>query len=395
MQWGMSTVNFYINLPLMSSLTATSVLGILGGGQLGRMLLQKALDWNITSLVVDGDAEAPCRYLTEHFINRPYRDYETVLEAGRKCTHLTIEIEHVNTEALFQLEKEGIKVFPQPRILQVIQDKGLQKEFYRKNQIATSGFFLVDGKDDLLRRDLKFPFILKLRNHGYDGKGVMKINTAADLNTAFDAPCVVEDHVAIEKEISVIAARNEEGQCAFYPPVEMVFNPKANLVDYLFAPADLSDGQWNRALELARSVVERFRLTGIMAVEMFLTKSGELLVNESAPRPHNSGHHTIEANVTSQYEQLLRTIFNLPLGSTGIISTAAMINLLGEEGQNGPAVYSGLEEALKMEGVYVHLYGKKITKPFRKMGHVTVTASTTGEALLKAQKIKSLLKVIS
>jgi 5-(carboxyamino)imidazole ribonucleotide synthase len=379
----------------MHTLSNHSVLGILGGGQLGRMLLQKAIDWNISSLVVDGDKDAPCRYLTEYFINRPYSDYDAVLEAGSRCTHLTIEIEHVNTDALFQLEKKGVRIFPQPRVLSIIQDKGLQKKFYADNNLPTSSFMLIDSRADLLKAELKFPFILKLRRHGYDGKGVMKINTAADLNNAFDAPAVAEEWVDIEKEISVIGARNADGQVALYPPVEMVFNAKANLVDYLFSPADISEEQWNTALALARKVIDCFQLTGLMAVEMFLTKNGRLLVNEVAPRPHNSGHHTIEANVTSQYEQLLRTIFNLPLGSTDIISPAAMINLLGEEGFSGPALYSGLDEALKFTGVYVHLYGKKTTRPFRKMGHVTVTAPTTGEALRKAQKIKSILKVIS
>jgi 5-(carboxyamino)imidazole ribonucleotide synthase len=379
----------------MHTLSNHSVLGILGGGQLGRMLLQKAIDWNISSLVVDGDKDAPCRYLTEYFINRPYSDYDAVLKAGSRCTHLTIEIEHVNTDALFQLEKKGVRIFPQPRVLSIIQDKGLQKKFYADNNLPTSSFMLIDSRADLLKAELKFPFILKLRRHGYDGKGVMKINTAADLNNAFDAPAVAEEWVEIEKEISVIGARNADGQIALYPPVEMVFNAKANLVDYLFSPADISEEQWNTALALARKVIDCFQLTGLMAVEMFLTKNGRLLVNEVAPRPHNSGHHTIEANVTSQYEQLLRTIFNLPLGSTDIISPAAMINLLGEEGFSGPALYSGLDEALKFTGVYVHLYGKKTTRPFRKMGHVTVTAPTTGEALRKAQKIKSILKVIS
>jgi 5-(carboxyamino)imidazole ribonucleotide synthase len=391
----MIKVIFSINLPLMHTLSNHSVLGILGGGQLGRMLLQKAIDWNISSLVVDGDKDAPCRYLTEYFINRPYSDYDAVLEAGSRCTHLTIEIEHVNTDALFQLEKKGVRIFPQPRVLSIIQDKGLQKKFYADNNLPTSSFMLIDSRADLLKAELKFPFILKLRRHGYDGKGVMKINTAADLNNAFDAPAVAEEWVDIEKEISVIGARNADGQVALYPPVEMVFNAKANLVDYLFSPADISEEQWNTALALARKVIDCFQLTGLMAVEMFLTKNGRLLINEVAPRPHNSGHHTIEANVTSQYEQLLRTIFNLPLGSTDIISPAAMINLLGEEGFSGPALYSGLDEALKFTGVYVHLYGKKTTRPFRKMGHVTVTAPTTGEALRKAQKIKSILKVIS
>lgn len=379
----------------MHTLSNHSVLGILGGGQLGRMLLQKAIDWNISSLVVDGDKDAPCRYLTEYFINRPYSDYDAVLEAGSRCTHLTIEIEHVNTDALFQLEKKGVRIFPQPRVLSIIQDKGLQKKFYADNNLPTSSFMLIDSRADLLKAELKFPFILKLRRHGYDGKGVMKINTAADLENAFDAPAVAEEWADIEKEISVIGARNADGQIALYPPVEMVFNAKANLVDYLFSPADISEEQWNTALALARKVIDCFQLTGLMAVEMFLTKNGRLLVNEVAPRPHNSGHHTIEANVTSQYEQLLRTIFNLPLGSTDIISPAAMINLLGEEGFSGPALYSGLDEALKFTGVYVHLYGKKTTRPLRKMGHVTVTAPTTGEALRKAQKIKSILKVIS
>ncbi len=371
------------------------LLGILGGGQLGRMLIQKAMDWDIQTLVVDGDADAPCRYLTQHFIHRPFNDKNAVLAAGRQCTHLTIEIEHVSTEALEQLQQEGIAVFPSADTLRIIQDKGMQKEFFLKNQIATAPFFLVSDRSDLKSKELKYPFILKLCKLGYDGRGVMKIESEKDLERAFDAPSVVEEWVNIDKEISVIAARNSQGQIALYPPVEMVFNPKANLLDYLIAPARITQEEQDRAKALAARVVESFQLTGIMAVEMFLTRDGHLLVNECAPRPHNSGHHTIESSITSQYEQLLRVIFNLPPGSTRMHSPAVMINLLGEEGYHGPAVYKGLNEALNTEGVYVHLYGKKITRPFRKMGHVTITAFTVEEALTKAEHVKSLIKVIA
>jgi 5-(carboxyamino)imidazole ribonucleotide synthase len=371
------------------------LLGILGGGQLGRMLIQKAMDWDIQTLVVDGEADAPCRYLTRHFIHRPYNDKDAVLAAGRQCTHLTIEIEHVSTEALEQLQKEGIAVFPSAAILSVIQDKGKQKEFFLKSQIATAPFFLVTDRSDLKSKELKYPFVLKLCKTGYDGRGVMKIESDKDLENAFDSPSVVEEWIDIEKEISVIAARNRQGQIALYPPVEMVFNPKANLLDYLIAPARLTQEEQHRAKALAAQVVESFQLTGLMAVEMFLTRQGDLLVNECAPRPHNSGHHTIESSITSQYEQLLRVIFNLPPGNTRLHSPAVMINLLGEEGYHGPAVYKGLNEALNTEGVYVHLYGKKMTRPFRKMGHVTILANTVEEALAKAQYLKSVIKVIA
>ncbi|MCC6385609.1 MAG: 5-(carboxyamino)imidazole ribonucleotide synthase [Bacteroidia bacterium] len=377
----------------MQTLNSHSVLGILGGGQLGRMLIQKAIDWNIVVHVMDSDPQAPCRYLAEKFVAEPFSDFDAVIRFGRKCTHLTIEIEHVNCQALYQLEQEGIQVFPQPAVLEIVQDKGKQKNFFNQHEIPTAAYRIVNGRNELMESGLTYPFILKQCRLGYDGRGVMLVQTAEDLKNAFHAPSVVEEQVAIHKELSVIVARNKEGEISCFPVVEMVFNHQANLVNYLFAPADISSGTENKALELAAKVANSIRLTGIMAVEMFLTNDNRLLVNEVAPRPHNSGHHTIEANVTSQYEQLLRTIFGFPLGSTVKLHAAAMVNLLGEEGYSGQAKYEGLSSVLGLPGIYVHLYGKKLTRPFRKMGHVTITASSTDEALQKALYVKSNLKV--
>ncbi len=369
--------------------------GILGGGQLGRMLIQEAVNLNISVAVMDPDANAPCRHLCETFVHADFKNEQAVLDFGKKVSLLTVEIEHVNTNALLQLEAAGLPVYPQPLLLQMVQDKGVQKEFYVSHNIPTAPFVLIHDKQQLAENAHRFPAMLKMRKGGYDGKGVMKIKSASDIENAFDAPCVLEDLIPFDKEISVIVARNHQGEIAHYPPVEMDFNPDANLVEFLYSPARINEAVEAEAIRIARLVIEKAGLVGLLAVEMFVTKDGAVLVNEIAPRPHNSGHQTIEGNITSQYAQHLRAILDLPLGDTAIIHPSVMINLLGEPGYTGEAHYEGIEEVLKMPGVYVHLYGKKITKPFRKMGHVTVTDSRLEGAIEKARLVQQLLKVIS
>ena len=370
-------------------------LGILGGGQLGRMLLQRTLDFNISTAVMDGDADAPCKNSCDRFVKGSFADYDAVYQFGKTVSLLTIEIEHVNTDALFRLESEGLPVYPQPSVLAMVKDKGLQKSFYRQYNFPTADFTLLENRTSLANMSPRFPVIQKLRSGGYDGKGVFKINAIADYQNAFDEPSLLEDCVDFEKEISVIVARNKNGEVAAYPAVEMLFNAEANLVEFLASPADISESTAKEAEEVAISLISQLKMVGVLAVEMFVTKTGSVLINEIAPRPHNSGHHTIEANVTSQYEQHIRAILNLPLGRTDIVRPAVMINLLGEKGFNGIARYEGLEEVLQLESTYVHLYGKKLTKPFRKMGHVTVTGKTIEGAKKKAMMVKEKLKVIS
>ncbi len=370
-------------------------LGVLGGGQLGRMLLQESVNLDIKLAALDPNPEAPCHQIVPYFSVGDFNDRETVRNFGKNLDVVTVEIEHVSIEGLRDLEKAGVKVFPQPAMLEIVQDKGLQKEFYKKHNIPTAPYRLLANKSELKENTDFLPAAQKLRKGGYDGRGVFVIKSEADISNGFDAPTVLEKFVDFDKELSVIVARNESGEVKTFPAVELDFNPKANLVELLFAPANITDEIAEKAEKIAIKTIEAFGLVGILAVELFLTKAGDILVNEVAPRPHNSGHHTIEANITSQYAQHLRSILNLPLGATDLIRPAAMVNLLGSEGHSGPVVYEGLEEALKMPGVYVHLYGKTDTKPFRKMGHVTITADNTGEAREKAMRIKELIKVKS
>ena len=370
-------------------------LGILGGGQLGRMLIQEAINYNLTTLVLDPDADAPCKHIANYFENGSITDYDTVYNFGKKADIITIEIEKVNVEALEQLEKEGKKVYPQPRVIRLIQDKGIQKQFFKENDIPTAPFMLVNSKDDLTNGKFQFPYILKLRKDGYDGKGVMRINSANDVQNAFEAPTLIEELVHFEKEIAVIVARNANGDVKTFPMVEMEFNPEANLVEFLISPSTYPESIQERAEKIARDIAAALNITGILAVEMFITKHGDILVNELAPRPHNSGHQTIEGNYVSQFGQHLRAIFNLPLGDTRSISNAIMVNVLGEKGHDGVAKYDGLEKILSIEGVYVHLYGKKYTKPFRKMGHLTIIDQNREKAIEKARFVQQTLKVIS
>jgi 5-(carboxyamino)imidazole ribonucleotide synthase len=370
-------------------------LGILGGGQLGRMLIQEAINYNLTTLVLDPDADAPCRHIANYFENGSITDYDTVYNFGKKADIITIEIEKVNVEALEQLEREGKQVYPQPRVIRLIQDKGVQKQFFKENDIPTAPFMLVSSKEDLSSGKFPFPYILKLRKDGYDGKGVMKISNSSDVKNAFEAPTLIEELVNFEKEIAVIVARNANGDVKTFPMVEMEFNPEANLVEFLISPSTYPESIQERAEKIARDIAAALNITGILAVEMFITKHGDILVNELAPRPHNSGHQTIEGNYVSQFAQHLRAIFNLPLGDTRSISNAIMVNVLGEKGHDGVAKYSGLEKIMSIEGVYVHLYGKKYTKPFRKMGHLTIVDQNREQAIEKARFVQQTLKVIS
>lgn len=369
--------------------------GILGGGQLGRMWIQNAMNYNVNVAVMDADANAPCKNFTERFVNADITDYQAVYDFGKTVDLLTIEIEKVNIEALEQLEKEGVLVFPQPHILKMIRDKGVQKQWLHDHHIPTSAFKLCDSIAEMEQLKWSFPYVQKSRKDGYDGKGVNIIRTQADISTAFEKDFLVERMVSYEKEISVIVARNENGEVKTFPVVEMEFHPTANLVEFLVSPADISAFHQLKAENIALKIAEELELVGILAVEMFLKKEGEILVNEMAPRPHNSGHQSIEGNRCSQYEQHLRAIFNQPLGDTEAICTSVMVNILGDEGFTGEAKYVGLEEVLSIPGVYVHLYGKKITKPFRKMGHLTITHIDRETAISNARKVKEILKVQS
>jgi 5-(carboxyamino)imidazole ribonucleotide synthase len=370
-------------------------IGILGGGQLGRMMIQSAVNLNLNISVLDPDKNAPCKHLVKKFTLGSLTDYDTVYEFGKDKDLITIEIENVNIEALKKLEKEGKKVFPQPHIIELIQDKGLQKMFYQRNNIPSPDFFLVDSKKQIQKYSDYFPFFQKLRKGGYDGKGVTKLVSPHHLDKAFDAPSVLEALVNFEKELSVIVARSESGEMKCFPVVECEFNREANLVEFLFSPANIKKSVEKEALRIAAEVAEKLGIVGLLAVELFLTKDGKVLVNEVAPRPHNSGHHSIEANITSQFEQHLRAILNLPLGDPSIVKAGVMVNLLGEFGHEGTAVYQGLEDVLKFSGVYVHLYGKSLTKAFRKMGHVTIVDNDILKAKQKAKLVKNTLKVVA
>jgi 5-(carboxyamino)imidazole ribonucleotide synthase len=368
-------------------------LGILGGGQLGRMFIQEAINYDVHVHSLDPDPNAPCKSIAHEFTVGSLTDYETVLAFGKDKDVITIEIENVNIEALSLLEKEGKKVFPQPHIIKTIQDKGLQKVFYTENNIPTAPFKLIEDKSDLINNSSNFPFVQKMRTGGYDGKGVQIIRNEADYTKAFETPSIIEEMIPFSKELSVIVARNEKGETQVYPTVECEFNPEANLVEFLFSPADISTEIENKACEIAIDVINKLGMVGILAVEFFLLEDGSLLVNEIAPRPHNSGHHTIECNITSQFEQHMRSVLNMPLGSTKMIHPGVMINLVGEENFEGDVYYEGINDIIALEGVKVHLYGKNKTKSFRKMGHITIFDEHIDLAKTKARQVQKMIKV--
>lgn len=373
--------------------------GILGGGQLGKMLGIAASSWHLPISFLEPASHPPVEGYVPELIHGSLDSKEDILNFGLQKEVISIEIEHVQVAALYELEKKGVEVYPQPQILEIIQDKGLQKKFYQDNGFPTSSFILVKDKNELLEKintkEIKIPFVQKLRKGGYDGKGVFIVHSIADFKNLFDAPSVIEDLVPIGKEIAIIGARNKEGEFRAFPPVEMEFNPSANLVEFLSCPASISKSVSDQATLIVKELMRKSKLVGILAVEFFLTSEGILLINEIAPRPHNSGHHTIESCVTSQFEQHLRSILNLPLGNTELLNPSIMMNILGAEGYQGSPIYQGIEKVLQIEGVHVHLYGKSMTKPYRKMGHITITASTLDEARAKANQVKNLLKVVA
>lgn len=371
--------------------------GILGAGQLGKMLAIAAADWHLPIHALDRSRDFPAGPYCAQFTEGDFKDPEAVYAFGKTVDVLTIEIEHVALDALFRLESEGVVVHPRPAALAVIKDKGLQKQFWVQHGLPSSPFRLYDS-GEALREALrsgqeKYPIVQKTRTEGYDGRGVAVIRSEKYLSKILDAPCLAEDLVPIHKELAVIACRNASGETKAFPAVEMTFHAEANLVEFLLCPARIDPQIEKAAEELALRAIEALDVCGLLAVELFLTTSGELLINEVAPRPHNSGHHTINNSYTSQFEQHLRGILNLPLGSVQVQSPAAMLNLLGEPGHSGPAHYQGMEACLAMEGVKVHLYGKAMTQPHRKMGHVTVLAETLEAAIEKAEQVRDVLKV--
>lgn len=374
-------------------------LGIIAGGQLAKMLIQEASKWNITTYVLDEDKDCPAGTIASHFVKGSRLDYDSVYQFGQLVDVLTFEIESINIAALKQLKAEGLRIVPDAEILELVQDKGKQKEFYQQNQIPTSPFQCYNTSSEIRKAlengDIHFPFVQKIRVGGYDGRGVAVINDTNDLDKLLEGASLVEEKVDIAKELAVIAARNKDGDISCFPVVEMIFDPVANLVDKLLCPSSITREQAEKTTQIASELVESMGFEGIMAIEFFLDSKGEIVVNEIAPRPHNSGHHTIEGILTSQYEQHLRAILNMPLGSTRIKLPAVMVNLLGEENHEGPVQYEGLADCLKIDGVKIHLYGKKITKPFRKMGHVTILDISLEKALEKADQVKQLIKVRS
>lgn len=372
----------------------TTKLGILGGGQLGRMFIQSAISYGTPIAILDPNLHCPAANLCDSFTQGSFQDYDAVFEFGSGLDVLTIEIENVNTEALYQLEREGVKVFPQPRVIELIKDKGIQKQFYVDNAIPTSEFVLCDSLEEVIQK-ASFPIVQKMRKGGYDGKGVQILSSPSDLEEAFDVPSLLEKKVDFVKEISVIVARNEAGEIRSYPTCEQEFNPEANLVEFLFSPAKISPETEKSAQEIAHTIIQKLGMVGVLAVEFFVLEDGSVLVNEMAPRTHNSGHHTMECNYTSQFEQHYRAVMNFPLGSTAITTPGVMINLLGDKNHVGTPVYQGMEKVMAQEGVYVHLYGKTETKPFRKMGHITVVDSELDRAIEQAREVAQEVKVVS
>ena len=374
-------------------------LGIIAGGQLGKMLIQVASKWDIDTFVLDNDNHCPAGAIATGFTQGSMHDFDHVYAFGKTVDLLTYEIEHINVAALKKLKAEGLTIFPDPEVLELIQDKGLQKQFFRNHHIPTADFSLADSLESL-QRDiaagaLQLPFVQKLRKGGYDGRGVAVIQSPDDISNLLNGPSVIEPKIAIDREVAVIVARNVQGEVQCFPVVEMVFDAAANLVDKLICPSGIDPVLAAQADSIAKQLAESLNLVGLLAVEFFVDANQNLLVNEIAPRPHNSGHHTIESMMTSQFEQHLRSIMGFPLGSSRMIMPSVMINLLGEPGYSGPVVYEGVHECMAIEGVNIHLYGKKITRPYRKMGHVTCIAPSLEEALEKARIVRKHLKVKS
>src|SRR5205809_620502 len=369
--------------------------GILGGGQLGRMLLQAAANYVVETFVLENDENCPAAHLCHHFIKGDIKDFETVYNFGKRLDALTIEIEAVNVEALEKLEREGVKIYPKPSAIKVIKNKITQKEFYQSNQIQSPEFIVTQNLNDLKDHISFLPAVHKIGQGGYDGKGVQVLKNEVVIEKGFNAPSVLEKLVDIQKEIAVIVAMNDKKETAVYPAAEMIFDPVLNLLDYQVSPAALPEDVLKQAEKIALRLVEKLGSPGLFAIEMFVDKNNNVLVNETAPRVHNSGHHTIEANYCSQYDMLWRIMLGYPLGNTESILPSSIVNILGEEGYSGEAKYTGLNKVLSMKNVFVHLYGKAQTKPGRKMGHVTIMSENKNDLIDTVREIKKSLKVIS
>jgi len=369
--------------------------GILGGGQLGRMLLQAAANYPVETYVMENDPGCPAAHLCHHFTRGDINNFEDVYNFGKGLDVITIEIEAVNEDALEKLQKEGVRIYPKPSTLKIIKNKILQKQFYKDNEIPTSEFIITQNRSDLQQQTNFLPAAHKIALGGYDGRGVELLKTKDDLSKGFDEPAVLEKLVSIKKEIAVIIAVNDAGENALFPSVDMVFDNRLNLLEYQISPADLPEKVLWKVEAVALKVVKDLKSPGIFAVELFVDHENNVFVNETAPRVHNSGHHTIEANYSSQFDMLWRIILGYPLGSTEHILPAAIVNLLGEEGFKGEAVYEGLNEILQIENVFVHIYGKKETRPGRKMGHITILSKEKQELIHQANRIKQTVKVKS
>lgn len=374
-------------------------LGILGGGQLGKMLLTETRKYDITTRVLDPSAEAPCRIGANVFTQGSLTDYDTVYNFGKAVDVLTIEIENVNVEALQQLQSEGVKVYPSPTTIKTIQNKATQKQFYAAHNIPTAPFKVFCNvenlKEAVVNNEVNIPFVWKAARFGYDGNGVKIVRHLTDLDTLPNEECIAETLVPFKKELAVIVARNPNGEITTYPVVEMEFHPEANQVEYVLCPARIPDEVAHKARTVALQVAEALQVVGLLAVELFQTQDDDILVNEVAPRPHNSGHYSIEAAYTNQFEQHLRAILNLPLGNTDSKTAGVMVNLVGAEGYQGKVIYENIEQIMAMSGVTPHIYGKKETRPFRKMGHVTIINEDINQARAIAEKVKQTIKVIA
>lgn len=370
-------------------------IGILGGGQLGRMLLQASANYLVETYVMENDNDCPAAHLCNQFIKGDIKNFDDVYNFGKKVDAITIEIESVNEDALQKLQDEGVSIYPTPSALKIIKNKILQKQYYKQHGIPTSDFIATKNINDLFSKAVLFPAVHKIANGGYDGRGVIIIKNADEINNGFNEPAVLEKMIDIQKEIAIIVAVNNSSESVIYPAVHMMFNSNRNLLDYQLSPADIDQNILRKMETIALRVVKNLDSPGIFAVEMFIDNEQNVWVNETAPRVHNSGHHTIEANYSSQFDMLWRIMLNYPLGNTDHILPAAIVNILGAENYTGNAVYQGLEEVLSIENVFLHLYGKKQTKPGRKMGHVTILSNEKQKLTHTAHKIKRTLKVIA
>lgn len=371
-------------------------IGILGGGQLGYMFLQNALQYPCEISILDPAVDAPCAPHAHHFVQGDFKDYETVIEFGKNLDAIGIEIEHVNVEALRYLKSIGKKVIPDPEALAIIQDKGVQKAFYTQNNIPTAPYFELDNWEDFKSKsDLNYPVFQKSKKDGYDGKGVQFLKSASDLDKMLQSPSIFETPADLDREIAVVTVADHLGNIVTYPTVEFVINEEYNLLDYLLIPSSLSKEVTDRAEAIARDVVKALNSPGVFAVEMFLNKDQSIWVNETASRVHNSGHSTIEGAYSSQFDQMLRTLMELPLGSTQLFTTSAMVNLIGAEGETGPAVIENVETLLQIPGTFLHWYAKAITKPGRKMGHVTLVNDNIEQLKQNIKQVIETIRVVS